>query len=189
MSSLFRDAARDALAEGVRTGAQRAGIDDPKAIASIQTEVDEKYWEDFKTLHPSPAEARMLGVEFVKHALDHMAGRNTSDKLQELRAAAWAGERSRQRSNAATDEVFLKSDAWLKADFPKLYALLKHGVGNRPAVARFVVDRYSAAHEADRRKDRAGSFRAALGKDSGGESATALRVLGDHPLNEPPEAA
>jgi hypothetical protein len=181
MSTLFRDSARAALADGVAFGAQRAGVHDANAIASIQAEVDEKYWPDFSTLEPSVTASRMLGIEFVKHALDHVAGKNTEEKLQMLRAAAWAGERSRQRSNGATDEAFVKADAWLKADFPKLYGLLKNGVGNRPGVARFVVDRYNAARDAADRKARAGS----LGSVSAGVSAQALKQLGSSPLDGP----
>ena len=151
---MYKDAARQALAEGVRVGAQRAGIEDPKTIASMQSDMDEKYWPDFKETNPSVAEARKLGEEFVKHSIDHRAGRNTTEKLAEFRHAAWQNERAHQRSNKATDVKFADADAWFKSEFPKLHALLIRGVGNRPPVARFVLDRHTAHVDEVNRKQR-----------------------------------
>jgi hypothetical protein len=181
-ASLFHDAARQALAEGVRVGAQRAGIEDPKTIASMQADMDEKYWADFKETNPSVAEARKLGEDFVKHAIDHLAGRNTAEKLAEFKRATWLNERARQRSNKATDVKFADADAWFKSEFPKLWAILVHGVGNRPAVARFILDHHTAHVDQVNRKQRSGKWLTKIRSDhagtpSGSVASTALRSL------------
>jgi hypothetical protein len=142
--TMYKNAAQQAFAEGIATGARRAGVTDAKIIASLQAELDGKYWDDFQQeADPTPTEARQLGGDFVQHWIDHLAGRNTAEKLATMRAASWENERGRQRSNAATDAKFVSVDAWAKAELPKLYERLQHGIGNRPSVARFLLDKHT----------------------------------------------
>lgn len=202
---MFRDAEQQAFEDGISRGAQDAGVKDPKTIASLQLELVAKYWDDFKDeTSPTPSEAYAMGRDFLRHYIDHLAGRNTPEKLQELREASWAIERSRQRSNKATDAKFADSDAWAKTALPKLYARLKNGVGNRPSVTRFVLDRHTAAVEASERKVRnSGWMHLARNKSAvpgvrpsaqllagaGAEGAVALRSLNRSPLGSDLDAA
>lgn len=143
-TTMFRNSAQQQFAEGIAEGARKAGVTDAKVITSLQSDLDSRYWSDFKDeANPTPTEARQLGGDFIAHYIDHLAGRNTAEKLATMRQASWQNERGRQRSNQATDVKFAAVDAWAKAELPKLYERLQHGVGNRPSVARFLLDRHT----------------------------------------------
>jgi len=144
--SLYKNAARAEFAEGIRTGAARAGVTDRAAIADLQSALDAKWWPAFEAeANPSASEARELAADLVQHHIDQHQGRNTPERLGTLRNAAWATERGKHWSNNATNASLASCDAGMRTDMPRLHTLLKDGAGNRPRIVRFATERHAAA--------------------------------------------